>query len=136
MLILTNANANSVNSRVILPPVDGARGSGGVWSVTSPAHDGHGGPEDRVEPGSHDQKVVRSSRHLLPWRDQRQFEVSDRKAGGWLACLSTGWLGLRYYLIIRSDSTLLSWHQYRTAPWSSSRVLSSEIVANIQMTFL
>lgn len=79
-----------VNSRVVLPPVDGAGGSGGVRGVTRPAHDGHGGPEDGVEPRGRDQKVVGASRHLLPWKDQRHCEVSDREAGPVLSCQSTG----------------------------------------------
>lgn len=60
-----------VNPRVILPPVDGAGGSSGVWGVTSPAHDGHGGPEDCVEPRGRNEKVVGATGHLLPWKEQR-----------------------------------------------------------------
>lgn len=124
-----------MNSRVILPPVDGARGSSGVWSVTSPAHDGHGGPEDRVEPRSYNQKVVRSSRHLLAWRDERRWNQWQK--GGWMVSMSINRLAWLDVLLmtsyVRLSSTwfnfnVIARHKNRATTCSSTKLNCNKVL--------
>lgn len=66
------------NLRIILSPVDGACSSSGVRGITSPAHYGHRGPEHSIQPCCQNEKVVRSHRHFLPWREKLQVQYSWR----------------------------------------------------------
>ena len=57
--------------RIVLPPVDGAGGSGRVRGVARPANNGHGRPEHSIEPGRYDQQRVRTNSHFLAFTGKR-----------------------------------------------------------------